>query len=198
MIMGLERLDRITAVMQEQAGPLQPVEFPPPRHPGPSSQLTATAIREDPAERPRRDGAASLSGSMASASSSQSIAEAANGQARMGSPDKTRDANGGSRERLASSAAGGPSYDSAGRDRVSAGVAAAAAMRNMRDGQSLSGRSATVDSAKGRPAQLDGQVGALSHVPFPACYVFRSAKGSEHNCWQAGAYLPKLAVICFE
>lgn len=164
MIVGLERLDRITILTAEQHGlPLQPVDFPPPRPRGPPSQIAAASIRE---ESPQSTGAGSAPGSaIGTAVAGLAAAEEGKRSERgMSGPAGSTGAGLGTEnlesygERLASSAAAGPSYDAAGRDRVSAAVAAAAAMRNMREEHTLSQRAATLDSTIAKGVTLIGQV----------------------------------------
>ncbi len=146
MIMGLERLDRITAFMEEQSGPMRPVEFPPPRHPGPPS-----TIKEDQESDSARGYSQDSSGGAQQQPSSSSGSRAQDGGLR---PESSAD----SRERLASSAGAGTSGDGmSGRDRVNAAIA------SLEIREELSQAVAALDSRKSHTESLDGQVCPRAH-----------------------------------
>lgn len=154
MIMGLERLDRITAFMEEQAGPMRPVEFPPPRYPGPPS-----TIREEPEAQPPSVGGGQ---ELREQNGSHTASSGSGGSSSNGTPPLPDGSIGPEqRGRLASSAGASTSAAAAspsGRERVNAAVAAVGKREEL--AQRAPSVSA-VDSRRSSDASLDGQARLL-------------------------------------
>lgn len=151
MIMGLERLDRITAFMEEQSGPMRPVEFPPPRHPGPPStireeQETASSTADTPNRREQNGGAQPSS----------------SGEAPEQDGGLRPESSAASRERLSSSLGAGTSADGmSGRDRVNAAIA------SLEIREEAAHKAPTLERKNSQTESLDGEV--CSIVLFEWC-----------------------------
>ena len=164
MIMGLERLDRITAFTEEQSGPLSPVEFPPPRAAGASAGASST-IRE---EEPEQSGTSERGGA----------GEEAGAFGRGPAWEQQSGAEG-------DAALAGRSRDDAGRERVAAAVAAAAGAGRGSSQEQLSSKSASLPppGATGQRGGAGGQgrVRSLALAWEQARSVLQERAASGHS-----------------